>query len=73
MLLVFRTQGLREDLPVACSLALRAGEQLVEATRSLAREPSSGTAQLSLNTAAQGILEGTMKVSGAFPEREIVS
>ena len=55
-------QGLQADLPVACTLALRAGEQLVEATRSLARDPSSGTAQLSLNTAAQGILEGTMKV-----------
>ena len=58
-------QGLQADLPVACSLALRAGEQLVEATRRLAREQSSRAAQVSLNTAAQGILEGTMKVNNA--------
>jgi hypothetical protein len=64
-------EGLRADLPVACSLSLRAGEQLVEATRSLAREPSSGTARLSLNTAAQGILEGTMKVLLVWDEAEV--
>ena len=38
----------------------------MEAARALARDPTSAEAQVLLHTAAQGILEGTMKVYRIF-------
>lgn len=56
-------QKLQADLPVAYNQALLAGQQLVESSRALVVEPSSREAQVLLHTAAQGILEGTLKVN----------
>ena len=61
-MVLFSSQGLQVDLPVAYNQALLAGNQLVESARALLEEPSFGEAQSSLNSAAKGILEGTMKV-----------
>ena len=51
---------------MAYGQALLAGQQLVEAARALVRDPTSAEAQVLLHTAAQGILEGTMKVYRIF-------
>ena len=59
---VLMEQRLQADLPVAYSQALSAGQQLVEATKTLVEDPTSSEAQVLLHTAARGILEGTMKV-----------
>lgn len=59
---VLLEQRLQADLPVAYSQALSAGQQLVEATKTLVEDPTSIEAQVLLHTAARGILEGTMKV-----------
>ena len=55
-------QEMKEGMPFAYNLALAAAQSLVECASRFCEDPLSDEAKESLITAAQGVLEGTMKV-----------
>ena len=55
-------QQLQADMPVAYSQVVASGQSLLEAAGRLSEDPTSMEARPLLMTAAQGVLEGTMKV-----------
>ena len=55
-------QQLQADMPVAYSQVVASGQSLLEAAGRLSDDPTSMEARPLLMTAAQGVLEGTMKV-----------
>ena len=56
-------QQLQADMPVAYSQVVASGQSLLEAAGRLSEDPTSMETRPLLMTAAQGVLEGTMKVS----------